>query len=223
MLIDLHCHTKYSGDNRLEPVELIRTARERGLDAVCITEHDSFCASEPVEKTAQKEGFLVFRGAEINTDKGHILTFGVRDDSWKSKNNGYYSRINDIRPKVEAGGGILVPAHPFRMVGAASASNSLFDMDYIAAMEVLNGENTTHENKMATEAWAKLAIPGTGGSDCHYTNMVGAFATSFENKVSTIAELIGEIIAGRVAPAYRDIDGVYRTIERGSDTSRINT
>ena len=214
MLIDLHCHTKYSGDNRLEPVELIRTARARRLDAVCITEHDSFCASEPVEKTAEREGFLIFRGAEINTDKGHILTFGLRDDSWKNKNDGYYSRINDIRPKVEACGGILVPAHPFRMVGAASASTGLFDMDYIAALEVLNGENTAHENKMATDAWAQLDIPGIGGSDCHFTSMVGAFATRFENNVSTIAELIREIIAGRVAPAYRDADGVYRTIGR---------
>ena len=73
MLIDLHCHTKYSGDSRLEPDELIQAARSYGLDAICITEHDSFCASEPVEEIARAEGFPLFRGVEINTDKGHKI------------------------------------------------------------------------------------------------------------------------------------------------------
>lgn len=209
MFIDLHCHTRYSGDNMLEPLDLIETARHRGLDAVCITEHDSFCASEPVEKIAQAEGFLIFRGVEINTDKGHILAFGLRDDSWK-KLTGYYTKIESVRPKVEACGGILIPAHPFRIVGAASASNGLFTMDYITAVEVLNGENTERENATAIEAWGRLRIPGTAGSDCHFAREVGSCATWFERPVGTLEELIGEIKAGRVAPARLDGGGYSR-------------
>ncbi len=208
MLIDLHCHTKYSGDNQLEPADLIHAARSCGLDAICITEHDSYCASEPVLEIAVREGFTVFRGVEINTDKGHILAFGVRDDSWEEK-TGYYSRIEAVRPVVEDCGGILVPAHPFRMVGAASAANVLFDMDYIAAIEVLNGENNEHENALAEKAWAKLDLPGIGGSDCHFARDVGRCATWFEKSVSTIEELVEEIKAGRVAPAYRGANGAY--------------
>jgi predicted metal-dependent phosphoesterase TrpH len=208
MLIDLHCHTLYSGDNNLEPLDLIDMARVRGLDAVCITEHDSFTASEPVEEEAKREGFPIFRGVEINTDKGHILAFGVRDDSWRE--DGYYSRIEFVRPRIKACGGILVPSHPFRVVGAASASNNLFTMDYIAAMEVLNGENTKRENAMAIKAWAKLRIPGTAGSDCHFANHVGTCVTWFEKNITTLRELIEEIRSGRIAPAYLDTDGVYR-------------
>lgn len=214
MLIDLHCHTKYSGDNKLEPVELIYAARARGLDAVCITEHDSFRASEPIEKIAEAEGFLVFRGAEINTDKGHILAFGFQDDSWKNEKSGYYSRIGEIRPKVQACGGILVPAHPFRVIGAGWGSSSLLHMDFISALEVLNGENTERENELAMEAWAQLNIPGVGGSDCHFASTVGVFATWFENNVSTISELTREISAGRVAPAYLDSNGLYKRAEK---------
>lgn len=209
MLIDLHCHTKYSGDNNLEPLELIQVAREHGLDAVCITEHDSFCASKPIVKIARSEDFLVFRAAEINTDKGHMLAFGVEDDSWKNK-RGYYSPIDTVKPKVQACGGILIPAHPFRTLGAASASNGLYDMDYIAAMEVLNGENTARENALATEAWSRLRLPGTGGSDCHFARKVGSCATWFERNVSTMEGLIKEIRAGRVAPAYLGTEGEYR-------------
>ncbi len=211
MLIDLHCHTKYSGDNKLDPVELIRAARKRGLDAICVTEHDSFCASEPVARMAKKEGFLVLRGVEINTDKGHTLAFGLKDDSWKT-DGGYYSRIDTVRPKVEACEGILIPAHPFRIVGAASASNGLFKMSYIAALEVLNGENNDRENSQAVKAWEKIRIPGTGGSDCHFASEVGKCATWFDRRVSTIDEMIREIRAGRVAPARLSSDGKYRRL-----------
>jgi predicted metal-dependent phosphoesterase TrpH len=213
MLIDLHCHTKYSGDNRLEPTELIRSARSLGLDAICVTEHDSFCASAPVEKVARREGYPVFRGVEINTDRGHILAFGVKDDSWK-KRRGYYSHISAVKPMVEAEGGILVPAHPFRMIGAASAANSLYDMDYIAAVEVVNGENNEPENELASQAWGKLDMPGIGGSDCHFAQDVGRCATWFENSISSMEELIKEIKAGRVAPVRRNGNGDYIRIQR---------
>lgn len=39
--IDLHCHTKYSGDNNLELEELVEQAIRMNLDGVCITEHSS--------------------------------------------------------------------------------------------------------------------------------------------------------------------------------------
>ena len=219
MLIDLHCHTKYSGDNNLDPADLINAAREHGLDAVCITEHDSFHASEPIEKIAEREDFLVFRGAEINTDKGHILTYGVVDDSWRD-GNAYYSKISAVRSKVKSCGGILVPAHPFRSFGGASASNSLFSMGYIAALEILNGENTKHENAQAAEAWGTLDIPGVGGSDCHFASNVGKFATWFENRISTLVELIEEIKSGRVAPVYLARDGKYKRLARPDKSER---
>ncbi|MBI5115381.1 PHP domain-containing protein [Candidatus Poribacteria bacterium] len=219
MLIDLHCHTKYSGDNNLEPVDLIRMARERGLDAICVTEHDSFCASEPVARIAEKENFLVLRGVEINTDKGHTLSFGLIDDSWKT-DSGYYSRMESVRPKVKACGGILIPAHPFRVVGAASASDGLFAMNYITALEVLNGENKEHENNQAIKAWERLRIPGTAGSDCHFASEVGRCATWFEKSVATVADLIKEIRAGRVAPARLQPDGTYHRLSLPGKTAR---
>ena len=61
MWIDTHCHTKFSYDNWLEPLELIRRARALGLDGVCITEHYSYEASAPVEALGREEGLLVPR------------------------------------------------------------------------------------------------------------------------------------------------------------------
>ena len=213
MLIDLHCHTKYSGDTDLDPAMLIRAARAKGLDAICITEHDSFLASEPVEEVAEREGFPVFRGVEINTDKGHILAFGVKDDSWKAT-KGYYSHMEDVRPVIEASGGILVPAHPFRMVGGSSAGGLLPEMDYIAAIEVVNGENNSAENDLAIDAWRRLDLPGTGGSDCHLAHDVGRCATLFQTAVTSMDELIEEIRGGRIIPVRRDENGDFVAVEK---------
>jgi len=48
---DLHTHTKYSGMSKLrfirfpdavsDPVEVVRAAEKRGLDVVCVTDHDT--------------------------------------------------------------------------------------------------------------------------------------------------------------------------------------
>jgi histidinol phosphatase-like PHP family hydrolase len=62
MLIDLHCHSKYSHDNHLEPEDLIEKAMEVGLNGVCFTEHYSFDSSWPIEKMRLPENFLVLRG-----------------------------------------------------------------------------------------------------------------------------------------------------------------
>ena len=96
MWIDCHCHTKYSYDNWLEPVDLIRRAKALGLDAVCITEHYSYEASEPVERVGRDEGLLVLRGVEIATDRGHMLAYGVEDDGWNIWGRDNYLPINEV-------------------------------------------------------------------------------------------------------------------------------
>ena len=80
MWIDCHCHTRFSYDNWLEPLDLIRRAKAIGLDGVVVTEHHSYEASAPVETIARDEGFLLLRGVEISTDRGHLLAYGIEDD-----------------------------------------------------------------------------------------------------------------------------------------------
>ena len=82
MWIDTHCHTKYSYDNWLEPVALIRRAKALGLDGIVITEHYSYEASAPVEAIVQGEVLLLLRGVEIGTDRGPRLVYGVEAYAW---------------------------------------------------------------------------------------------------------------------------------------------
>lgn len=44
MLIDMHMHEmRYSGDSFLKLEIMVELAKARGLDAICITDHDNCC------------------------------------------------------------------------------------------------------------------------------------------------------------------------------------
>jgi predicted metal-dependent phosphoesterase TrpH len=194
MIIDLHCHSKYSQDNLLEPEDLIRRAVDLGLDGVCFTEHHSFQCSWPLERMKLPDNILVFRGIEISTDCGHLLVYGLTDDSWNTWGKHHYFELSKIVQNVHQRGGVCVPAHPFR--GRESLGDHLFTAQGLDAIETHNGVNGPKQNQLAMEAAAKLGLPTTGGSDCHYLEQVGRACTEFVNPVRTMEDLVREIKAG---------------------------
>jgi hypothetical protein len=202
MWIDAHCHTKHSHDNWLEPRDLVRRARALGLDAVCITEHYSYEASEPVEQVGRDEGLLVLRGVEISTDRGHLLAYGVEDDGWNVWGRDNYLPLPEVIARLNALGAICVPAHPFREIGLASLCEKIFDLDGIGAVETHNGGNSDSDNELAWRATEQLKLPSLGGSDCHKVAAVGRCATKFERPVANIADFVAAVRAGECRGAY---------------------
>jgi predicted metal-dependent phosphoesterase TrpH len=202
MWIDTHCHTKYSHDNWLEPVDLIRRAKLLGIDAVCITEHHSYEASEPVERIGRDEGFLVLRGVEISTDRGHLLAYGVEDDGWNIWGKDNYLPLNGVIEQIQRRGGIAVPAHPFREVGLASFLESVLEVQGVSAIESHNGGNRDSDNDLAVAAALHMGLPTLGGSDCHKVPAVGRCATEFAEPVTCMREFIAAIKAGTCRGAY---------------------
>jgi len=202
MWIDAHCHTRYSHDNWLEPVNLIRRAKFLGIDAVCITEHYSYEASEPVEKIGREEGMLVLRGVEISTDRGHLLAYGVEDDSWNIWGRDNYLPLEGVIDRIRNCGAIAVPAHLFREMGLASFLEGVLEVGGIAAIESYNGGNCASDNARADMAAARMALPTLGGSDCHQTAAVGRCATEFSVPVTCMADFIAAVRAGLCRGAY---------------------
>jgi len=193
MKIDLHCHSTFSQDNHLEPQDVIRRASQLGLDGVCFTEHHSFESSSLVERTDRPKGFLVLRGVEVSTDAGHLLVYGVKDDSWNRWGRNNYLNLAKVVESVHALGGICVPAHPFR--GWESLGEKIYSVEPLDAIETHNGVNGLLQNGLAIEAALKLGLPSTGGSDCHYLNQVGRAYTEFDNTISSLGDMINEIKA----------------------------
>ncbi len=72
--IDLHSHTTAS-DGSLSPAELVALAKRTGLDALAITDHDTFDGYEAAVPLARENGLELIRGLELNTK----LHLGGRD------------------------------------------------------------------------------------------------------------------------------------------------
>jgi predicted metal-dependent phosphoesterase TrpH len=195
--IDLHVHSKNSGDNSADPEENIERAIERGLDGIAFTEHYSFEASEPAERLKEKydAAITIFRGVEFSAAEGHCLIFGVDTDRLSIK----HAPVREIVRVVNHHGGVVIPSHPYR--GGNSMGDLLFELPGITAVEGCNGVNMHAMNVRAMDAAGKLNLPYTGGSDAHEPNDVGSCYTEFDDKV-TEGNFIEMLKAGR----YRGVD-----------------
>jgi len=195
--IDLHVHSKHSGDNDADPEETILHAIELGLDGIVFTEHYSYEASEPVEALKEKYGkkILILRGVEFSAYEGHCLVYGVDTDRLSMK----YAPVKDVVRIVREAGGVVVPSHPYRPVN--SLGDLLFSAGEICALEGYNGCNMHAYNVKAVEAAELLRLPYTGGSDSHAPRETGSCYTEFEDAVSQ-ANFLDLLRAGR----YRGVD-----------------
>jgi predicted metal-dependent phosphoesterase TrpH len=194
MRIDLHCHSKYSGDNFLEPEELVEQAIKMNLGGICFTEHYSLLDSWVIERIRLPQGFYVFRGIEISTDRGHLLVYGLKDDSRNIWSSNTYLDIFRVFETVHNHGGICMAAHPFR--GWDSLGEDVLRIDGLDAIETHNGLDTEDKNQKAIQVARFKNLTSVGGSDCHIKERVGSAFTEFKNPVQTIGELIEEIKKG---------------------------
>ena len=143
MLIDLHNHTGWgSGDSHLEPADLIDRARRWGLDGVAITEHNQLWDPDKIDMLRRQHDFVVLAGVEVDTDIGHVLTFGLEGPRrWTQ-----LPTLEELRELMDEVNGVMVAAHPFRTVqqngldtglGAGQPATERFRI--VDAIEVHNG------------------------------------------------------------------------------------
>ena len=75
---DLHIHTCLSpcGDLEMSPRNIIQTAKEKGLDIIAITDHNSTRNVKTCMELGKKNNLFVIGGCEINTqEEVHCLAF----------------------------------------------------------------------------------------------------------------------------------------------------
>src|SRR5512135_471363 len=177
--IDLHVHSKYSGDTDSDPEECVVRAVEQGLNGLAFTEHYSYEASEHAESMREKyeDVITIFRGVEYSAEEGHCLIFGVNADRLLSP----YTPIEDVLKVVNEAGGVVIPSHPFRR--GNSLGEMLLTLTGLCAIEGFNGANMRAFNDKAIEAAGELGISYTGGSDAHEPREVGSCFTEFRERI----------------------------------------
>jgi hypothetical protein len=195
--IDLHVHSKHSGDNDADPEETVIRAIGLGLHGIAFTEHYYYGASEHAEVLREKYGdrILIFRGVEFSSDEGHCLIFGVDTDKLSMK----YAPIKDIIRIVNQADGVVIPSHPYRSVN--SLGDLVRNVEGICALEGYNGCNMHAFNVKAIQSAEMLTLPFTGGSDSHASQEVGSCFTEFDDVVA-YENIIELLKAGK----YRGVD-----------------
>ncbi len=178
--IDLHVHSKYSGDTDSDPEECVLRAIELGLRGIAFTEHYYYGASEPAELLKKKYGdrIVIVRGVEFSAAEGHCLIFGADTDTLAIK----HAPIEDVVRIVDKAGGVVIPSHPYRSVN--SLGDLVRTLDGIRALEGYNGCNPHAFNLQAIEAAKAMNVSFTGGSDAHAPGEVGSCYTEFDDVVT---------------------------------------
>src|SRR2546423_15273689 len=95
---DLHMHTRrYSPDSEIDPFDLVRRAREVGLDGIVITEHDRLWPEDELEELRKAASGLVVLGGgggagrhgDPRCYRGHDLAHpppgGARGGVWPAR------------------------------------------------------------------------------------------------------------------------------------------
>ena len=207
MLIDLHSHTDpISWDSSLTPDQLIELSQQAGVDGVCFTEHDYFWDATECAELAKKHNFLVLPAIEVNTEHGHVLAYGL------TKYKFGMHRVEQLAAMVEADGGVMIAAHPYRRYMPwyhlesddlqRSLEKAMMNPAYkrCVALETAHGRGAPSQNEFSEKLREMLGMRGTGGSDAHQPDHVGRCVTRFERRITSLADLIAELKAGRFEP-----------------------
>ena len=206
MLIDLHSHSYPRSDDSFVTVdELIDGSKNKGLDGICLTDHDAFWSDEDLAALTKKHNFLVIGGSELNTDSGHALVFGLRRYEFGMH------KPNSLRSFVDQVGGVIIGAHPYRRRFIMDSENNSSDQiehmilkaaedeffSICDAIEGLNGRGKSLENRFSVDLADRLGLKVSAGSDAHKSEQIGVAATEFYKKIEGLNDLITEIKLGR--------------------------
>ena len=204
MILDLHTHSIKSDDGRAKVENYCQWIRKKELplDGFVLTEHRQFDFESDYSALGAEYGLVILKGAEVETDYGHVLLFGVGEDLVGSFD---FARISNPLPMVletaDRLGAVAVPCHPGRVnVGLFSHYKNKGAVDGVRIVETYNGGSRSGEDEWSCRSAEELGYLGIGGSDSHIVSRVGFCATEFDGDITTVDDLVSALKSGDFAP-----------------------
>lgn len=169
--VDLHMHTDHSGDCATPVDVLLATARDVGLGAIAVTDHNEISgAFEAAEKAAQY-GVKVIIGEEVMTaDQGEVIGLFLSEKIPRGMT------LEETIAEIRRQGGIVYVPHPFdRLHAVPDYEHMLNVVDKIDAIEVFNPRIAIPAfNEEAVRFAGKYRIVGGAGTDSHVAQGLGS-------------------------------------------------
>jgi hypothetical protein len=165
MMLDLHIHTKYSKDCNLEPGDILKAAREKGLGGIGIADHDTIRGAVETERLSKD--IEVIKGAEIKTDRGEVIGYFIEEeitarDFW------------EVAEEIRSQGGIVCIPHPFDIFRINRLRLTRDMLKAIDCVEVFNSRCVIRRlNEKARRFAEENGLAKTAGSDAHFLSEIG--------------------------------------------------
>ena len=170
--VDLHMHTDHSGDCATPVDTLIHTARDRGLGAIAITDHNEVSGALEARKLAEELGDIkVIVAEEVKTaEQGEVIGLFLEEKIPKGLTMA--ETIAEIRRQ----GGLVYVPHPFDRFHSVPDYEHLLDIvEEIDILEVFNPRvAVTSFNQEAVRFATKYRIVPGAGSDSHVAQGLGS-------------------------------------------------
>ncbi len=202
MLIDLHVHSHHSPGCTLAPRDIVRRAREAGLDGVVLTDTNTLDGLQEIRAAGREEGFLALCGVELVTDHGHYLCYFPDPAVVPAPPQMFGTTpwpVREVVRRVREMGGVVVAAHPYDKSVERPSGDFIFTLEGLSALEGLNVRRKGPSNDLAVEAADHLNLPCVGASGAHPTlDDIGKGATLFREPIAGEADLVRQIEAGHV-------------------------
>jgi predicted metal-dependent phosphoesterase TrpH len=185
MRCDLHVHTRHSGmctvpllnrvcrESYSEPQAVFETLKQRGMDLITVTDHDSIDAAESLRR---ESGFFLSEEVSAVAPSGTRLHVGVYDIQ-EHHHTEIQRRREDLMSLIAYLGEqqlFFTINHVYSsLTGPRTESDFALFTRYFPGIEVLNGQMPAISNRRAAELSAANGKAGVGGSDAHTLASVG--------------------------------------------------
>ncbi len=170
--VDLHIHTDHSPDCATPVDVLLDTAKERGLGAIAITDHNEVSGALAARELAEERGDVrVIVAEEVKTaEQGEVIGLFLEEKIPRGMTMA--ETIAEIRRQ----GGLVYVPHPFDRLHSVPDYEHLLDMvEEIDILEVFNPRVAlTAFNEEAERFAAKYRIVPGAGSDSHVAQGLGS-------------------------------------------------
>ena len=173
ILCDLHTHTSWSHDCRIDVAELLDHAELEGLGAIAVTDHNVFGGAQEAVELARARDLLVIPGEEIKTaGQGEVIGLFLSEEIPRGLT------FEDTMAAIRAQGGLVYLPHPFDRLhaipDAPTLQRHLADID---VFEVYNARLLFEAyNDEALRFATKYNLTMGAGSDAHVLQGLGTGA-----------------------------------------------
>ncbi len=170
--VDLHMHTDHSPDCATPVDVLLNTARDRGLGAIAITDHNEVSGALEARRIAEEAGEIkVIVAEEVKTaEQGEVIGLFLQEKIPRGMTMA--ETIAEIRRQ----GGLVYVPHPFDRFHSVPDYEHLIDIvEEVDILEVFNPRVAlTAFNEEAERFARKYRIVPGAGSDSHVAQGLGS-------------------------------------------------